>query len=89
MNPRRNLQTRKNRRKRNERWEFRGGVDEWLTREVGRDIRRFIKKHGIEIAEDAAFKCAKDLESGELAVTFGPGTVVWSKPLNPHSWSDE
>ena len=74
MNPRRNLQTRKNRRKRNERWELRGGVDEWISREIGRDINRFTRNHGIEIVRGACIEAMKDIDSGELVIMFDIGT---------------
>ncbi len=89
MNQRRNLQKRKHRRRRNEIWEFRGGIDAWIFREVGRDINRFAREHALEIVHDARIEAMRDIESGELVVSFNAEPIVWSRPFNPGSRSEE
>lgn len=71
MNPRKNLQTRKNRRKRNERWEYRGRIGEWLFREECQNMCRFMRTHFAEIAGQAGDDSSRALLSGEISVIHG------------------
>ena len=71
MNPRRNLQTRKNRRKRNEQWELlHGAIKEWIFRKIGRDINRFTRKNRVKLVRESSVLASRSLESGELIITF-------------------
>lgn len=76
MNPRRNLKTRKNRRKRNERWEMRGSIDDWINREYARNLRRFIGEHGVSIIRASGAECTRALLCGELGEI---GCVEWGR----------